>query len=211
MFTIYMITCPIERACYVGQTYRGMLERYREHWETSKRSQYQDYPLYKAFREHGPDAFNIEELYKTPDGELANLYEIYYIYKYSKLRNMYNKLSGGAYKAAHEPRNVYALDLRSGAFIYRFFSYNDLVNKSGLKIGVVAEALIETLPIGRYWICFPDKTYRVRLKLHKKNDNFVERFWNINYSNEALRMKRKLLIDKEAYTYDGSTWYFPQW
>ena len=90
--SIYLITCNKNNKRYVGQTGKDPKVRFREHISDAKRGS--EFPLHRAMRKHGIDAFTFETLCKCPIENLTNM-EAYY----AEIFESYRWDSPGGYNA----------------------------------------------------------------------------------------------------------------
>ena len=207
MYTIYCIKCPIEHACYIGQTYRDMLVRYEEHWETSTRKGYTKYPLYQAFNKYGRDFFYVESLGVYYTAEQANIYELYFVAKYSWRRTLYNQLRGGGYKSIADPTKVNLYELQTHKLVATYDSYWDAARKMKKTNTEIVVAAIDHIPIGRYWISFSGQEHRLWYTLRKVKPIYEQNYWDKNYSPWAMKEKERRHINLEAYSYGNEQWH----
>lgn len=94
MGTIYMIKNTIDGKMYVGQTYRDVQKRYKEHCHIALNTK-RNLPLYNAMRKYGISNFNLIILEKDVVDEKLDELEMYYIEKYNAFREGYNNTCGG--------------------------------------------------------------------------------------------------------------------
>jgi len=92
MAIIYLLTNIINGKQYVGQTIRGLDERWWYHCWSANRGA--GYLLHKAIRKYGPDAFTHEILEHTTI-EDVNAREIYWIAELKTREHGYNMTDGG--------------------------------------------------------------------------------------------------------------------
>ena len=90
--SIYLITCNKNNKRYVGQTVKDPKERFKEHIRSAKRGS--EFPLHRAMRKHGVDAFTLETLCLCPIENLTNM-EAYY----AEIFESYGWDSPGGYNA----------------------------------------------------------------------------------------------------------------
>lgn len=94
---IYKITNSINGKIYVGQTFRNVQERFKEHLRMGRKEEvgYKSL-LYYAIKKYGKDAFSVDTLEECPDDKL-NEREIYWIDTLGTCENGYN-ISRGVQK-----------------------------------------------------------------------------------------------------------------
>jgi len=78
MKTIYKITNLINKKIYIGQTIRGLENRWRQHRQDYKRF---NSPLYKAMKKYGIENFSIEIICYCSDLDHLNEMETHHILK----------------------------------------------------------------------------------------------------------------------------------
>ena len=92
---VYIIRNRINGKCYVGQTKKSLAARWKEHiWNVGRGL---DYPIYRAIRKYGLDAFTVDVLHlaKTPN-ELNRMETFFIVLHQSHLKeNGYNLTLGG--------------------------------------------------------------------------------------------------------------------
>lgn len=91
-YKIYMIRNTVNDKVYVGQTVRGLEERFNSHLQ---RSSSEESHFYSAIRKYGRDKFFIELLEETETLEAAYQLEKDYIEKYNTYKQGYNSTLGG--------------------------------------------------------------------------------------------------------------------
>lgn len=212
-YTVYLITCYPTKRYYVGQTSRGTLERYEEHWYTSTRPEYANYPLYQAFKEYGRDSFRVDTLGTYPSAELANIWEIYYIDKYSRYSKLYNGTKGGAYHGVTSVKlRVDLLSYFEHKLVRAYPTYADAAKAFHVPNTMVIVSCIEHKPLGRYWLSF-DKDLLQLLKFLDSLDGRTRAsyYWVNNYSWEAQHIKEKYGIHKDTFSYTPTLWTMDKW
>lgn len=90
MGRIYKITNLINNKKYIGKTIETLEKRWKRHVYSALREE-NPYPLSRAIRKYGEEAFKIELIEEAPDSELSEL-EIKYI-------KIYNTFEGDGYNA----------------------------------------------------------------------------------------------------------------
>lgn len=90
---VYLVTCLVSGKHYVGQTTTTLSRRWKQHQAASKRGV--DYPLYRAIRAHGSEAFQVILLEECRDAPHLHEAEIRQIAKYDSFRSGYNCSTGG--------------------------------------------------------------------------------------------------------------------
>ena len=213
MHTIYLIECASKHTGYVGQTSRSFQIRYDEHWETAKRPEYQDYPMYKDFNTLGRDAFTVRKLDSFNNAADANIWEIYYISIYSERMHLYNSLKGGGYGSEKIARPLEIYTLFEHTKVKEYETYQDVAKDLRTNNATVIRAAIDMLPICEYWITFTSRVSFLNLFWRTYASRvFEESYWNRNYSKEAMIRKRLRRIDPEAFTYrEGIEYSLKQW
>lgn len=89
---IYLLTNTVNGKQYVGQTSRGLEERWRDH--CSKARGVSNYMLHNAIRKYGPDVFTREILEHTTVDKI-NDRETYWIAEIKTHQSGYNMTEGG--------------------------------------------------------------------------------------------------------------------
>ena len=92
---IYKITNTINGKAYVGKTLKTAQERFIQHIKDSKRPEYANKILYRAFNKYGISNFKLEELEHVIDTSELDDREIYWIKKLDTYHNGYNATLGG--------------------------------------------------------------------------------------------------------------------
>lgn len=94
MFEIYKITNEVTGLSYIGQTRKTTEYRFKQHTAAAMRGE--EWPICRAIRKYGADAFStiILEKYGTKEEE-ANSAEIRLIEEHGTLTNGYNAAAGG--------------------------------------------------------------------------------------------------------------------
>lgn len=213
MYTVYVITCLANHYYYVGQTSRSLEVRYDEHWVTSKRYNYKNFPMYKDFNKYGRDNFKVERLgeYKTADE--ANIWEIYYIAQYARYLKLYNGTGGGGYKApSGDSELVQIISLFKHQTVKIYKSYWEAAKDLNTTSTAIICACIDKKPIGKYWITFKKDLSQLMVYLHTPAGKSIEsHYWANNYSWEAKNIKRKYNIDPDMFTYTSALWTMDNW
>jgi group I intron endonuclease len=93
MFTVYLIHNMVNGKVYVGQTYKSVHQRWKEHIQSAQSTP--TYYFRKAILKHGPENFKIKELNRVETKQEANRIETYWI----------------AFFQSHCPENGYNLTL----------------------------------------------------------------------------------------------------
>jgi group I intron endonuclease len=75
---IYVITNTVNGKRYVGQTIKSVQRRFSDH---KRQSAFNDYPLYRAFKKHGQDVFEVKEIDEAKSRADLDTKEIYWIEK----------------------------------------------------------------------------------------------------------------------------------
>jgi group I intron endonuclease len=90
---IYIITNIVNSKKYVGQTVMSLAKRIAAHKNTAKTH---NYPLYRAFKKYGLDAFIVEQIGEATNKEVLDKMEVFWIQKLNTLvPNGYNLHIGG--------------------------------------------------------------------------------------------------------------------
>ena len=96
---IYRIVCLANGKIYIGQTYRTIKKRWKQHLRGSNSNS--ENKLYRAIRKYGEDNFTVEEVMwveaptqKELKAKLDFL-ECHFIQRYDTKRNGYNSTDGG--------------------------------------------------------------------------------------------------------------------
>jgi len=90
---IYVITNSINKKVYVGQTWKGISERFRRHKLRCNKACIR---LHRALNKHGRKNFNIESLAACSDQLTADYLECFWIKEYNSIDAGYNLKEGGA-------------------------------------------------------------------------------------------------------------------
>lgn len=94
MAYIYRIVNDINNKDYIGKTNLSIEERFKQHCKDSKRTQYENRPLYKAMNKYGIEHFHVELVEECSD-KIVSEREIYWIEQYSSFKKGYNATIGG--------------------------------------------------------------------------------------------------------------------
>lgn len=91
---IYKIVNLVNHKVYIGQTIRGLRERWRQHVYNARHGS--DYAIHAAIRKYGEDNFELEIIDTADDRDELDSKEIYWIQVYNSMSpNGYNLCSGG--------------------------------------------------------------------------------------------------------------------
>lgn len=133
---IYKITNSINGKIYVGQTFRDVQERFKEHLRMGRKEKvgYKS-RLYYAIKKYGKDAFSVDTLEECPDNKL-NEREIYWIEKLDAFENGYN-ISLGVQK---EPK-YHSADILT--LWQQGYSAREIGNIVGISTQIVTKRLKE--------------------------------------------------------------------
>ena len=179
MYTIYAYKkISNNQVVYVGQTC-NLPARRKQHEKdepyNSNRAEY-DYPLSRAIRKYGADAFECFVLEEVETLERANIQEDYWILKYDTINKGYNQMRGGNNRTKMSPEFISALqrDLVLGKE-----SYTELSRKYNCS-----SAFISTLNNGQ---AHYDKNLIYPLRKTKAGRHFDE---------QAIEQIIELLKDK---------------
>ena len=85
--TIYVITNVVNNKKYIGQTWKTIQKRWRQHYSPHEKSCLK---LNRAISKYGKESFIIEELAQTSSQEVADYLEISYISEYNTCSIGYN-------------------------------------------------------------------------------------------------------------------------
>lgn len=127
---IYKITNIINGHSYIGQSVEIEDRWVRHKWSAFNEKEEEDYPLYRAFRKYGLEAFKFEIIKECPREELTQ-WEKYYINYYDTFINGYNQTSGGEGHYGQE-KPVYQYDL-NGNFIRAYPSIAEAARQLNIK------------------------------------------------------------------------------
>ena len=90
--TVYLIENCVSGKCYVGQTTQRLHRRWHGHLNDARNGS--DYPLHRAIRKYGVNAFTVSVLEQI-DSNFLNDAEITWIKKLNSFENGYNLTLGG--------------------------------------------------------------------------------------------------------------------
>lgn len=108
MAYIYKITNQVNGKVYIGKTLQDIHKRWNEHCKDSKRTDFTNRPLYKAFNKYGIENFTIEELEQCSE-RIASERECFWIEQYGSFKNGYNATIGGDGKRYADYDLIYKL------------------------------------------------------------------------------------------------------
>jgi len=97
-YQCYLITNQLNQKCYVGYTRQGLKKRFRQHLSSARTGS--DYPLHRAIRKHGEEAFVIKGLSYHSRLDLACKQERKLIKQYNTFGSGYNCSPGGERSAS---------------------------------------------------------------------------------------------------------------
>ena len=89
---IYKIVNNVNDKVYVGKTCRTLTIRWKEHCKHCNEGV--DYPIYRAMKKYGIDAFHMELIEECNNADICNK-EKYWIKYYNSYENGYNATRGG--------------------------------------------------------------------------------------------------------------------
>jgi hypothetical protein len=93
-YTIYKITCHINKKFYIGYTSKTPEQRLAQHVKDSRKEHFSH--LHHAIQRYGPDQFSAEAIYQSLDKDHThNVMEPYFIKEYDAINLGYNIQTGG--------------------------------------------------------------------------------------------------------------------
>ena len=117
------------KVVYIGITC-NVKQRRKQHEKTEPfnnlRNEY-NYPLSRAFRKYGVDAFSFEIIEEIEDRDKANIREDYWINYYDTIKNGYNQMRGGTNRTVLSDEDIKEIkkQLKEGKS-YKIISQNSL-------------------------------------------------------------------------------------
>lgn len=124
------------KVVYIGITC-NVKQRRKQHEKTEPfnnlRNEY-NYPLSRAFRKYGVDAFSFEIIEEIEDRDKANIREDYWINYYDTIKNGYNQMRGGTNRTVLSNEDIKEIkkQLKEGKS-YKIISQNFNCSKSWLS------------------------------------------------------------------------------
>lgn len=91
---IYKITNKVNGKIYIGKTVRSLDKRWKEHCQSSRKTQCEKRPLYEAMKKYGIENFEFS-LIEECDENILSEKEKYWIEYYGSFKNGYNATIGG--------------------------------------------------------------------------------------------------------------------
>jgi group I intron endonuclease len=97
IFTVYKITCLINKKVYIGYTKKSIQTRLKGHFKTAikNKKENKNHKFSNAILKYGQINFTIESIFKTNDKSEALLKEIYFINLFNLTKKGYNTSIGG--------------------------------------------------------------------------------------------------------------------
>lgn len=191
---IYLIKNTKTNHCYVGQARHISKRIYRHLRSTNKISEADyNYPLHRAIRKYGIDAFELEVLEKCPV-DLLNEREQYWVSKFDSRLTGYNQTDGG-YQSIRFIKLTKA-DVNS---IKQLLAENKLTNAEIAARFKLSEDTIHRINVGTMWydsdISYPIRNKPISRVYHYNgtcieqydlNNNLITKFISMSEAAKSL-------------------------